>query len=327
MITKQHTLGPYHIQRTIGRGLTEVYLAHHPVYGQVALKVIPPFYGRHREMEERFRREAQMLKRMRHPNVLRIYDAGTIAAPNGGRYYFLAAEYLADGSLCNLLQRHHGRLSEPGAVAIAVQIADALAYVHRNGIIHRDIKPNNILLRGNQAILCDFGVSRALAEATITQDRQLLGTLSYMSPEQTLGDRRYVRRGSDIYSFGVVLYEILSGHQPRNNPHLADAAVLAMIQRNPLPPLRQVAPHVSPEVAAIVDKCVQTQRQLRYDSMDEVAGALRQAMLQRGHRLQAPPLVPDVLPERPGGINISLIIAVSIGIVLIGLVVLLLYVV
>ncbi len=322
MINPPQQFGRYQLQRFIGGGHAQVYLAQHPKHGQVALKLLPPGYGMNRETEQRFLREARLLEQMQHPNVLRMLDAGSYEVAGQGRYFFIATEYLPDGSLYDLLQRNQGPLREEVALFLAVQVADALAYTHDLGIIHRDLKPSNIMLRGGQPVLGDFGLARALGEQTFAHDQRPRGTLAYMSPEQTFGDQRYVRRGSDIYSFGVVLYELLSGCQPRNNPDLAAVVLLQMIREVPFPPLQQLAPHSSVEVAAVVDACIQPQRERRYPTMQAVAVALRQAGAQRGYQLPEPPLLSNGPTARPwllwlliGGISVTVILLLLIIIV------------
>jgi serine/threonine protein kinase len=232
-------------------------------------------------------REVQILKRLRHTNIIRLYEAGTYTDERGGVRPYLATEYYPDGALSNLLQQYQRGLAERYALVLAVQVADALCYAHNRGIIHRDLKPSNILLseRRTHAILADFNVARDLGVDGSSPTVGILGTLAYMSPEQTLGNRDFVRRGSDIYSFGVVLYEMLSGYQPRNQPGLPDVVVVQKIQREPLPPLQKVAPHVSPQVAEVVDRCVQARREHRFDTMDQVAEALRWAGSSRGYSI------------------------------------------
>jgi len=288
-------IGRYRIVRLLGRGVARVYLAWHPRHGHVALKLLPPAYIQQPETERRFRREVRLLKQLNHPHVLRLIDSGTWRGPDGSHSYFMVTEYLPDGSLYDLLRQFPGGLPEPLALAVALQVAEALAYAHQRGVIHRDIKPGNILLRGGQVVLGDFGIARNLAEATISQDQRIVGTLAYMAPEQTWGDPQVVGRGSDIYALGVVCYEMLSGFQPRTNPDLNDFALIQLIQHTPLPPLSHVAPAVSREVAALVQTCIEPQRSQRYQSAEQLAEVLRRIIRARGYPqpvLHAPPPTP-----------------------------------
>lgn len=287
MTIRLKQIGQFRIIEKIGAGIAQVYLAEHPRYRQVALKVLPPSFNRDIKAENRFKQEAHILQRMRHPNILRMYEASTYITPNNEVYYYMATEYQRDGSLHRLLHRSGGRLPEAYALSLIVQIADALAFAHSNGVIHRDIKPSNILLNGDRAILCDFNVARDLERSSTGVG--MLGTLAYMSPEQTLGNRSFVRRGSDIYSFGIVAYEMLTGYQPRNNPELADLIVVKMIQQEPFPPMRKVAPHIAPAVAHIIDRCVLHERSQRYETVDQVAYELRIAAEQRGYAVPPQP--------------------------------------
>ncbi|HMQ34361.1 MAG TPA: serine/threonine-protein kinase [Chloroflexaceae bacterium] len=320
MINQPRQIGPYRVQRQIGQGMAQVFLATHPRQGQVALKLLPPAYTRQREAEARFRREARVLQRLRHPNILRLYESGIWQPPGtSDRCYFLAAEYLPDGTLEALLRSYPRGMPEAQALPLAIQIADALAYAHDQNVVHRDLKPSNIMLRGGQVVLGDFGIARELAERTIGQGQRIVGTLAYMSPEQTWGSAQAVGRGSDIYSFGVLCYELLAGSQPRNNPELPDVVVIQMIRDTPLPPLAQVAPSVSPEVAAIIQRCLEPQRGQRYATMQQVAGLLRQAAFQRGQPVpgQAPAMRPPA-PRAPWllvglvGIAAALLLAIAL---------------
>jgi serine/threonine protein kinase len=280
-------IGQYRIERQIGKGIANVFLARHPRFQYVALKVLRPSYVNQRRAQKRFLSEVQILKRLRHPHIIRLYEAGTYIDSHGGLRSYLATEYYPDGALHHLLAQYGGRLPEHYALSLAVQIADALCYAHSRGIIHRDIKPSNVLLSNNRtrAILADFNIARDLGVEGSSPTVGILGTLAYMSPEQTFGNREFVRRGSDIYSFGVVLYEMLSGYQPRNNTDMPDVVVVQKILQEPLPPVQQIAPHVSPQVAAVVDRCVQPRREHRYETMDQVAAALRWAGSARGYSL------------------------------------------
>lgn len=303
-------IGNYTIEKLIGTGIARVYLATHPRHGRVALKVLPPTFNRKPKDEVRFRREASIMQRIQHPNILKMYEASTHVTPQNEVYYYMAIEYQSDGSVYELLRRNGGKLPEQQALRLGVQIADALAFAHANGIIHRDVKPSNILLRGEQAILCDFNVSLDL-ERQSTGGIGMLGTLAYMSPEQTLGNRRFVRRGSDIYSFGLVLYEMLSGYQPRNQSDLPHVVVVQMIQDQPLPPLRDVAPHVSPAVAAVVDRCLQPRRDQRFETMQHVRDELRRAAEQSGYRVPHPPNAH--MSTRPAGVGMPWWLILSIA--------------
>ncbi len=287
MTIRLKQIGQFRIIEKIGEGIAQVYLAEHPRYRQVALKVLPPSFNRDLKAENRFRQEAHILQRMRHPNILRMYEASTYVTQSNEVYYYMATEYQRDGSLHRLLHHSGGRLPEAQALHLIVQIADALAFAHNNNVIHRDIKPSNVLLNGDRAILCDFNVARDLERSSTGVG--ILGTLAYMSPEQTLGNRSFVRRGSDIYSFGIVAYEMLTGYQPRNNRDLADLIVVKMIQQEPFPPLRRIAPHIAPQVANIIDRCIAQERSQRYDNMDQVAYELRRASEQRGYVLPPQP--------------------------------------
>jgi len=177
----------------------------------VALKVLPPRFAGDPTFAERFAREARMLARLNHPNVVDVYDLG-----RAGQLYYFLMEFVDGVSLRQMLLSH--RLTPPEALGIASQICEALEYAHSEGVVHRDIKPENILLDQNGRVkIADFGVSKLLSVAPaavhLTQPNQVLGTMHYMAPEQ-LQKPLGVDHRADVYSFGVVLYEMLTGELP-----------------------------------------------------------------------------------------------------------------
>jgi CRP-like cAMP-binding protein len=182
----------------------------------VALKVLPAAWGAGTELQARLRREARVLQGIRHPNVVRLLEVGEVSERAGGGV-FLALEWVPD-ALDRVLRVHYPRPLEPRvALTIARGIASGLAAVHAAGMIHRDVKPSNVLLRANgQPVLTDFGLSAALADsraqARLTPPDTLVGTADYLAPEAVLG--RDVDRRLDLYALGVVLYEMLSGFVP-----------------------------------------------------------------------------------------------------------------
>jgi len=200
----------YDVDEVLGRGgMGEVYLALDKVLDrQVALKVLHRQYADDEEFVERFKREAQSAAALSHPNIVSTYDRGR---SEDGTYY-IAMEYLSGGTLkARVLE--DGPLEARESAEVALQIAGALEAAHERGVIHRDVKPQNVLFTGTGLVkVVDFGIARAASVGTRTQTSVVLGTASYMSPEQALG--RPVGPQSDLYSLGVVLYEMLTGTLP-----------------------------------------------------------------------------------------------------------------
>ncbi|MGB3682252.1 MAG: Stk1 family PASTA domain-containing Ser/Thr kinase [Rubrobacteraceae bacterium] len=200
----------YRLSDRLGSGgMAEVYMAHDDVLDRdVALKVLSSRYSDDEEFVERFRREAQSAAALSHPNIVSIFDRGE---SEDGTYY-IAMEYLSGGTLKDRIVKR-GALPARTAAAVALQIAEALKAAHDSGVIHRDIKPHNILITESGDIkVTDFGIARAASSSTMTRTGSILGTAHYLSPEQAMGEP--VGPSSDIYSLGIVLYEMLTGELP-----------------------------------------------------------------------------------------------------------------
>lgn len=215
------TLGPYQIETILGSGgMAVVYRARHTQGDVVALKVLFPPPGAGREVLARFEREARTAARLRHPAIARVFEAGQAK----GRAFMAMA--LIDGQTLAERLAQAGPLDEATAADIAWQMADALDYAHRQGVVHRDTKPSNIMLEANsQALLTDFGVALALDDLTLTRTGQTVGTPAYMAPEQASGDA--VDGRADLYALGVVLYQMVTGRTPfrGNTPQVLHAHV------------------------------------------------------------------------------------------------------
>jgi beta-lactam-binding protein with PASTA domain len=207
---KQFVDNRYRIVQPLGNGgMAEVYLAHDDILDRdVALKVMSGRYAGDDEFVERFKREAQSAAALSHPNIVSIFDRG---ASEDGTYY-IAMEYLPGGTLKDRITKR-GALPPRTAAAVALQIAEALCAAHERGVIHRDIKPHNILITESGDVkVTDFGIARAASSSTMTRTGSILGTAHYISPEQAMGEP--VGPASDLYSLGVVLYEMLTGELP-----------------------------------------------------------------------------------------------------------------
>ena len=269
------TAGRYAIEREIGRGaVATVYLAKDRKHGRdVALKVLKPEIAAGSD-RRRFVREIGILARLHHPHILPLYDSGVMALSDGREGLYYVMPYVAGDSLRDRLTRA-GPMGLADAVHVASEVADALTYAHSQGIVHRDIRPENILLESGHALVADFGIARAL-EASGSEQLSITGVVlghpAYMSPEQARGDPDLDGR-SDVYSLGCVLYEMLAGVPPFTGATLA--AVLARITADPPPSLRTVCPAVPPEVERAVTKALAKRRADRFADPAEFAVVLR----------------------------------------------------
>ena len=261
----------YEISRRIGRGgMADVFLARDLLLDRdVAVKVLFPEHAVDPNFVERFRREAQSVAGLNHPNIVGVYDWGQT-----GNTYFMAMEFVKGRTLSDALRRQ-GRMTSVSAAGVGAAIANALAYAHRNNVVHRDIKPANILLGEDGAIkVVDFGIARALDaghEGGLTQDGAVMGTATYFSPEQAKGESLDLR--SDLYSLGVVLYELVAGKPP----FAGDSALAtAYKQVNEAPPrLRDLVAEVPLALEAIIAKCLTKNADMRYNNAEQLRDDLR----------------------------------------------------
>jgi serine/threonine protein kinase len=260
----------YRILEIIGRGgMGAVYKAQQiDLHRLVALKVIAAA-GPKDDFQERFRAEAQAVARLQHPNIVQIFGVGEW---EGQRY--IAFEYLEGGSLANLLHRLEGPLAPRDAAALVEHLAQAVQHAHERHIIHRDLKPSNVLLDGvGRPKITDFGLAKRLEDAGRTGVGQILGTPSYMAPEQAQGKTREIGPAADVYGLGAVLYDCLTGRPPFRADSLADT-ILQVISTEPVPPSR-LQPKVPRDLETITLKCLQKDPRRRYASAGELAADLR----------------------------------------------------
>ncbi|MFI5053122.1 MAG: protein kinase, partial [Acidimicrobiia bacterium] len=225
----------YELGVEIGRGgMADVFLAHDRLLDRrVAVKVLSPAFSSDPTNVERFRREAQSAAGLNHPNIVAVYDWGE---ENGT--YFIVMEYVPGQTLSNLIQSY-GRLSPTEAVPIGAEIADALAFAHAHGVVHRDVKPGNVLVTPDgQVKVADFGIARAASGDGLTKTGAVLGTATYFSPEQAQGFALDGR--SDVYALGVVLYEMLVGAPPFVAASPVSVAYMH-VREQPAPPSSIVA--------------------------------------------------------------------------------------
>ena len=271
----------YRLEGRIGQGgMATVYAGMDTVLRRrVAIKILRPQFAEDADFVRRFYTEAQHAAKLSHPNIVNIYDVG-----REGETYFIVME-LVDGSTLAEMIESDGRLPEDVAIDFAAQICNGLAYAHRQGLLHRDIKPANVLVAKDDVVkISDFGIARAVTTqtVTITQPGMVMGSVFYISPEQAQG--RELDETSDLYSLGVVLYQMLSGKLP----YTGESPVTVALKHvsNPVPSLETDEPGISPVLAAIVRKLLQKEPAARFQSAMELATALRAA---REHPLVTTP--------------------------------------
>ena len=262
----------YRIESRIGRGgMGVVYRAQHLSLGrQAALKVIAPDLAESSGFRERFSREARVAAAFSHPNIVTVYDAGEV----DGTLY-LAMEYIDGADLARMLSED-GRLRPYRAIDVCRQIAGALDAAHAQGLIHRDVKPANVLIAGRVAYLTDFGLTKRIAGTTVplTQAGDVVGTIHYTAPEQIEG--RDVTARSDVYSLGCVLYHCLTGRMPYERD--TDVAVIYahLSEEPPKPSL--VRPELPAGLDGVIAKALDKSPDRRFESCGELMTAARGAV-------------------------------------------------
>jgi serine/threonine-protein kinase len=265
----------YRVERELGRGAAAiVYLAHDRRYDRaVALKLLRPEVATATDAQ-RFRREIRILSRLYHPHILQLYDSGVMPPGADLQGMFYVMPYVRGETLRQRLRRED-RLSVADAVGIACDVADALAHAHGQGVVHRDIRPENILFEAGQALVADFGIAGVLESAAgerLSASGIVLGVPAYSSPEQARAEKTVDGR-SDIYSLGCVLYEMLGGEPPFTGA--SRAAVLARHLSDTVPPLRTLCPELSPDLERVVLRTLAKQPEERFGTAAELALALR----------------------------------------------------
>ncbi|MFZ0064024.1 MAG: protein kinase [Pyrinomonadaceae bacterium] len=274
------TIGPYRLESQLGAGgMGKVYLAHDQRLGRkVALKLLDPRLTGESEQRTRFLREARLAGSLDHPNICTIHEVGEAAG-----HLFIAMQYVEGETLRRVIS---GRpLQLDSLLSISLQVADALAEAHKQGIIHRDVKAGNIIItpRG-QAKVLDFGLAKLLersegeAETHLTMTGAVMGTPASMSPEQARGERADHR--SDIFSLGGVLYEMATGHTPFIGRSKAD--VISALLNQPHRPAAEVNKKIPVDLSAVIDQMLAKDPADRYQSMPEMIADLRQVVAQAG---------------------------------------------
>ena len=298
------TVGGYLLKRQLGAGgMGAVYLARHrSLPRDVALKVLHPAFADHEQFRERFERESDVLCRLEHPNVVDVVDRG-----QDGDLLWMSMRYVPGPDLDTAL-RERGPFSPEQAVAVVAGIGRALDAAHAAGLLHRDVKPANILLRRGsdgteEAMLTDFGIAKDLAAAvTLTRAGEAPATVAYASPEQLEG--LPLGRRADVYSLGAVLFELLTGR--RAFPAAEIGPLLASVIAGPVPDIRSVRSDLPPALADVVTKALQKDPADRFASCGELATAAQAALVVSTRaprttigRAEVPPPPPPAAPRAP----------------------------
>lgn len=275
MLTNGQYIGHYRILSALGAGgMGEVYLTEDTrLDRQVALKILPPEFAKDKERMNRFVREAKSASALNHPNIITIHEIG-----EADGIHFIATEFIEGLTLKDYAKANS--LNEISILEIAVQVASGLDEAHTAGIVHRDIKPDNLMIRPNGLVkILDFGIAKLSGPAVsneeaataieVTSPGMIIGTPSYMSPEQAKG--KAVDARSDIFSFGVVLYEMISGKLPFAGETSLEV-IVAILHKEPMP----LKTEVPAEIRKIISKCLSKERDERYQTIRNVANDLKQ---------------------------------------------------
>jgi serine/threonine protein kinase len=263
-------LGAYALQRVLGQGgMSRVYLAHDiRLHRDVAVKVLEAHLASHPGFRERFVREARVAAALDHPHIVPIFDVGEQP------FLYLVMPFLSGGSVQQLLPR--APLPPSEAVSYCSQVADALGFAHRSGVIHRDVKPANMLIHADgRVLLSDFGLAKILANApTAPRHHPDAGTPEYMAPEQVRG---HSTTRSDLYALGIVLYLLLTGSLPFTGP-TEDSVMAAQLSAAPVPP-SIINPQIPPALEAVILRALAKHPDERYQTAEEMSEALLAALV------------------------------------------------
>lgn len=265
----------YRLDAQIGQGgMSTVYRAFDVVLErEVAVKLMHSDIAADKEQIERFRREARSVAQLSHPHIVTVIDAGEDDAGGEGGPY-IVFEYVEGETLKQRIQRS-GRLAIPEAVAYAIEIARALGAAHDRGIVHRDVKPQNVLVdHTGSGKVTDFGIAHTVDQKSLTAAGRVLGTTDYVSPEQAVGEN--VTGQSDIYSLGIVLFEMLTGDVPFHGETPVSVA-MKHVREDP-PDVQVVRPEISSALAAVVDHCTAKDLKKRYPDTEELIADLEEVL-------------------------------------------------
>ncbi len=298
------TLGQYQIVEQIGEGgMATVYKAYQPGLDRyVAVKVLPPIHAQQPGFTERFRREARAIANLHHPNILPVYEFG-----QEDDYSYIVMRYVDGARTLKAVMAEGVGLAK--AADLIGQIAGALDHGHQRGIIHRDVKPSNVLMDGDWALLTDFGLAKMTeASVQLTGSGVGVGTPAYMSPEQ--GQGAPIDHRTDVYSLGIILFEMLTGQIPHN----AETPFAIVLKRvtEPLPVPRDLNPDIPDAVQRVILKALARDRESRFASAQEMADALKRAVLEAtptqiglGREEAAEKVTPEPMaPTVPGSVEV-----------------------
>lgn len=263
--------GRYKILRAIGGGgMANVFLAHDMILDRdVAVKILRLDYVNANDLMKRFQREAQSATSLTHPNIVSMYDVG-----DEDENYYLVMEYVEGMTLKEYIQQH-SPVSLDNAVKIMSQLTSAISHAHHNGIIHRDIKPQNILVDTNGDIkITDFGIAMALSATSITQTNSVMGTVHYLSPEQARGG--VATKKSDIYSLGIVMFELITGRLPFEGESAVSIALKHL--QSEIPPPSKWSPNLPQSVENVILKSTAKDAFYRYATADEMLEDLKSVL-------------------------------------------------
>ena len=261
----------YQIIKTIGEGgMANVYLAYDTILDRnVAVKVLRGDLAQDEKFVRRFQREALSASSLSHPNIVEVYDVGE----DNGQYY-IVMEYIEGKHLKQLLKKR-GNLTVTEVIDIMLQITDGMALAHDSYIIHRDIKPQNIMILENGLVkITDFGIAMAMNAAQLTQTNSVMGSVHYLPPEQASGNGSTLQ--SDIYSMGILMYELLCGHLPYRGDNAVEIALKHL--KEPLPSIRKYLPNLPQSVENVILKATAKNPKNRYADAREMHEDLKTVM-------------------------------------------------